>query len=236
MPSSSTSLLGFVALTLVASASAARPGSTTAILEPATGLAGKEFASTTESTTTPTIQTTARLPASLGGVSALGLSPTCSQSYDTLNQNRAYTDAANDVYQVTREVGQEAGGECESKMQPSANPLGGWCHVAAMKYWTQDETKMAVLPPMRRAADAALPEDERGTVIWLDEDFITKSPTSWLPMLGSEFILKGIMPIYIPGPCVNEADVNGVLGYYGAGCKTEENFASCKFTRHGADE
>jgi hypothetical protein len=184
----------------------------------------------------PTIHTTARLPASLGGVSALGLSPTCSQSYDTLNQNRAYTDAANDVYQVTREVGQEAGGECESKMQPSANPLGGWCHVDAMKYWTQDETKMAVLPPMRRAADAALPEDERGTVIWLDEDFITKSPTSWLPMLGSEFILKGIMPIYIPGPCVNEADVNGVLGYYGAGCKTEENFASCKFTRHGADE
>ena len=146
------------------------------------------------------------------------------------------TDAANDVYQVTREVGQEAGGECESKMQPSANPLGGWCHVDAMKYWTQDETKMAVLPPMRRAADAALPVDERGTVIWLDEDFITKSPTSWLPMLGSEFILKGIMPIYIPGPCVNEADVNGVLGYYGAGCKTEENFASCKFTRHGADE
>ena len=71
MPSSSTSLLGFVALTLVASTSAARPGSTTAFLEPATELAGNEFASTTESTTTPTIHTTARLPASLGGVSAL---------------------------------------------------------------------------------------------------------------------------------------------------------------------
>jgi len=66
---------------------------------------------------------------------------------------------------------------------------------------------------------------------WVDETIVTASPIPYLPTLGTELVLKGIFPVYVPASCASAADLNAVLASLSAGSLADQpDFKKCIFT------
>ena len=89
---------------------------------------------------------------------------------------------------------------------------------------------LCAIPVLEKAAEKVLPPEETGPVMWLSERVITKSPFSFITILGIELTLHKIFPIYVPQSCRNEA-VRGHPRYFDDECKkSEKTLKKCRFS------
>jgi hypothetical protein len=64
--------------------------------------------------------------------------PACAAAFSALNNDTAYTQAINAVYDDARAMEPEAAKECEKHLNPSYDPFGGWCKAEG---WLRTRTR-----------------------------------------------------------------------------------------------
>mmetsp|Transcript_12339 Transcript_12339/g.49518 ORF Transcript_12339/g.49518 Transcript_12339/m.49518 type:complete len:215 (-) Transcript_12339:115-759(-) len=154
--------------------------------------------------------------------------PQCDAAYKILNNDKSpggYIETVEKIFAIARAVGKEAGAVCGAHLKVRWDSQPVYCKQSCQDFWTPE--RMAIVDEVDAAVTKVLPGGHE--LVWLHESVTLPFPP--FPLVDMKADFDAIVPVVIPAACQDAADMDGILGWYSAGCRDENpKLKKCEFS------